>query len=1396
MTVDFNIRSPNTPEFSCDSFVAGIWSPDHRLPQHEGECRDVVNVDTLNTNRTQSAQFKNLKGNKGKVITSNKNKILTLSLTTNKINKYTNDSYNYRKRILQLANDIELNPGPNNVETISYVKKSNLFTLTYNVRGGKDPKKLIRLINFFKKLPFKNNSIINLQETHFNDLDYSNLIKYWKTGSIHSPSVNNSGGVAILYNKNYFDEIIQEEKVINSRMCSLIAKKDGDKYCFINLYAPNNDLEMQMFLNELDNYLFKICERHPDMILNISGDFNLVLDANKDSINRNQTKLERKSVEYLKQIMCKYGIVDSYREANSFGGYTWGRDNPKMIRSRLDLILISKCIKHNIASSSVYLQPNESDHRLLVTELDNKEVKFGPGILRANAELLKVPEIKERISENIKKTIGEVTSETPHIKLDYVKMKLRNLLVEEGKIVAKVRKTNLNYCNIEIERLTMAIDNELGKHDNKKCKNHPGNCLLELDKLKNALLLANEELNMYKEEESQRLIFRSRVKWAEKGEKSNKYFLNLLKDRQRKMQIRKITANGVTKYEQDEISKAITKFYKELYNKKDVKSFDPNHNMFKNLPQLEETDKNNLSKELTLEELHATLKTCKESAPGPDGITYGTYESLWSLMGPLILESWNHSNKLGHASNSQKHSIITLLEKKGKDKTKIENLRPISLSNCDIKICTKTIALRTNIVLSKLLNNTQTGYVPGRQVNDNSRFLEELIEHYKGNNKIAYLITLDAQKAFDSINHSYMLSLLKHYNFPDEYINWIKMLYTDLEASVQINGYTGEKFKILQSVKQGDALSCALFILCMEPLLNFIKNNKKIKGVKLNAVDEDTEINNFSFADDITAVCENIEGIQEIIDCYTEFTSYSGVKLNIPKTEILIIGKKSSSKTVFKITSDTQEYTIHDQEKVKICGITFSNNSEIAYKENIQDKITKCERQLNIWRQRNLTLKGKILIAKTFGISQLVYSLQATEIKDVDLKRIEGIIYKFIWNIKPTSTHSMGRLNREIMKSDYSDGGLKAPDIWLMDEALKFKHYLRCHTSTHPIAKHTVKEIQKKGAMSNYFKKIKTVKEKFEKIIYDDVVELKTEGSMINTMYKSYFKNLTFKESSFYNNQQSMIAKRLQSKGINTLGEIVNEFTLNRRLDIYLELVIGYNSIPKIIRDLIKNPQNKTNTYKMLPYKTNIWKPYEKLTSADIRKRLQPKICFKYKDYLEKKHNVTLNMTVLNPFLSIKKCLIETKMQNQQYKFLHNIYPTTSNLYKWKINSNDKCTNCNVTDNLKHSIFDCEITKISLANLLNVMKTCNVIVDDLTYEKMLLGTSCFLSRNYNKYYNAMAIDTILVLFKVKMVQMRNVKRVLDVGEIENFINSQIRIEKEILCKTKWKQKWGDFVPQN
>ena len=81
-----------------------------------------------------------------------------------------------------------------------------------------------------------------------------------------------------------------------------------------------------------------------------------------------------------------------------------------------------------------------------------------------------------------------------------------------------------------------------------------------------------------------------------------------------------------------------------------------------------------------------------DRTPGNDGLAIEFYKIFWSEIGTFLVDSLNYAHVHGELSHSQKQAVITLIEKKDKDRTWIKNWRPISLVNVDAKIGSKAIA--------------------------------------------------------------------------------------------------------------------------------------------------------------------------------------------------------------------------------------------------------------------------------------------------------------------------------------------------------------------------------------------------------------------------------------------------------------------------------------------------------------------------------------------------------------------------------------------------------------------------------------------------------------------------------------------------------------------------------
>ena len=92
-----------------------------------------------------------------------------------------------------------------------------------------------------------------------------------------------------------------------------------------------------------------------------------------------------------------------------------------------------------------------------------------------------------------------------------------------------------------------------------------------------------------------------------------------------------------------------------------------------------------------------------------------------------MIEVFNHSFESEEMSNSQRQAIITLIDKKGRDRTYLDNWRPISLVNVDSKIASKVIANRIKEVLPDIIHHNQSGFVKNRFIGETARSILDII---------------------------------------------------------------------------------------------------------------------------------------------------------------------------------------------------------------------------------------------------------------------------------------------------------------------------------------------------------------------------------------------------------------------------------------------------------------------------------------------------------------------------------------------------------------------------------------------------------------------------------------------------------------------------------------------
>ena len=147
--------------------------------------------------------------------------------------------------------------------------------------------------------------------------------------------------------------------------------------------------------------------------------------------------------------------------------------------------------------------------------------------------------------------------------------------------------------------------------------------------------------------------------------------------------------------------------------------------------------------------------------PGNDGLTKEFYVCFWKDLGLLLVNTLNYAFQYGELSTSQRQAVITLIEKKGRDKRLIKNWRPVSLINVDTKIASKSLAIMIKEFLPQLVNCDQLAYVKGRNIGESIRLIDDLLGYADKENLDGLIFAADIEKDFDSIEHNFFLPTLR-----------------------------------------------------------------------------------------------------------------------------------------------------------------------------------------------------------------------------------------------------------------------------------------------------------------------------------------------------------------------------------------------------------------------------------------------------------------------------------------------------------------------------------------------------------------------------------------------------------------------------------------------------------
>ncbi|GJS76384.1 RNA-directed DNA polymerase, eukaryota [Tanacetum coccineum] len=539
-----------------------------------------------------------------------------------------------------------------------------------------------------------------------------------------------------------------------------------------------------------------------------------------------------------------------------------------------------------------------------------------------------------------------------------------------------------------------------------------------------------KQLHDVQSSSSRDIMQKAKIRWAIEGDENSKYFHAIINKKRANLSVKGIMVDGDWIVDPDLVKQEFRNHFADRFQDPGPRRGCINFPFPKRLSNDQVSE---LEAPISNDDIRTAVWGCGvDKSPGPDGFTFEFFRKFWTVIGPdfCIAVKWFFEH--GGFAIGCNSSFVTLIPKVLDPKT-VSDFRPISLIGSLYKVVTKILATRLSLVISDLISDVQTAFLPNRQILDGPFIINEVLSRCKFKKQQAMIFKVDFAKAYDSVRWDFLDDVLSSFGFGSRWRSWVRGSLSSGKASILVNGSPTSEFHFYRGLKQGDPLAPFLFLLIMEALhLSFSRALEAgiFSGYK---IDSSTTLSHLFYADDAVFIGEwshsNLRGIMNILRC---FSFLSGMSINIQKSHLLGVSIPDVSVTE---AANSIGCSIM-KAPFKYLGILVGENmSSIKAWGEI---VAKMKKRLSRWKLNTLSVGGRLTLLKSVLGSTPIYNMSIFKVPKFVLNYMESLRRNFFNGVQE-GDRKIAWVKWSKVLASKKFGGLGVSSFFALNRALLFK---------------------------------------------------------------------------------------------------------------------------------------------------------------------------------------------------------------------------------------------------------------------------------------------------------------------------------------------------------------------